>query len=42
MKDGQLAALGSIIIACMDRATQRSRPLPAELLEKLETIAGAG
>ncbi len=35
-KDGATAATGIIVLACMDRQTQRSRPIPAQLRAKLE------
>jgi YbgC/YbaW family acyl-CoA thioester hydrolase len=35
MKQGELAAKGLIVLACMDRKTQRSVPLPDELRAKL-------
>ncbi|HLH02025.1 MAG TPA: thioesterase family protein [Bryobacteraceae bacterium] len=35
LKAGELAATGSIVVACMDRKTQRSAPLPDLLREKL-------
>ncbi len=35
LKSGELAALGAVVIACMDRNTQRAMPLPQELREKL-------
>lgn len=36
-----LAARGKLVIACMDRATQRSRPLPPSLREVLLRQAAA-
>jgi YbgC/YbaW family acyl-CoA thioester hydrolase len=35
LKSGELAASGVIVIACMDRATQRATPIPPDLREKL-------
>ncbi|HEX4166170.1 MAG TPA: thioesterase family protein [Bryobacteraceae bacterium] len=34
-KLGELAAKGAVVVACMDRKTQRAMPIPPELREKL-------
>jgi YbgC/YbaW family acyl-CoA thioester hydrolase len=34
-KEGELAASGAVIVACMDRRTQRGMPLPDSIREKL-------
>jgi YbgC/YbaW family acyl-CoA thioester hydrolase len=36
LKEGKLAARGAVVIACMDKATERAIAIPAELLEKFE------
>jgi YbgC/YbaW family acyl-CoA thioester hydrolase len=38
MKQGELAAKGFIVLACMDRKTQLSVPLPDELRAKLSSV----
>jgi acyl-CoA thioester hydrolase len=38
-KDGELAATGLVIVACMDLQTQRAIPIPQALRAKLETAA---
>lgn len=38
MKQGELAAKGLIVLACMDRKTQRSVPLPDEVRAKLSSV----
>jgi len=37
LKDGQLAARGAVVIACMDSATQRAAPIPDQIRDKLVT-----
>ena len=37
LKDGELAANGAVVIACMDRITQRAVPIPDEFRAKLAT-----
>ena len=36
LKEGKLAARGAVVIACMDKATERAIAIPAELREKFE------
>ena len=35
LKEGEVAAHGVIVIACMDRKTQRAIPFPDDLRDKL-------
>ena len=35
LKDRDLAASGAVVIVCMDRTTQRARPIPEELRARL-------
>lgn len=35
LRSGDLAATGAVTIVCMDKITQRSRPIPDDLREKL-------
>ena len=42
LHEGQLAVRGKIVVACMDRATQRSCPLPARMKEELLRCVGSG
>ena len=35
-KEGELAARGAVVIACMDKQTQRAIAIPAEIREKFE------
>ncbi len=37
-KHGELAATGAVVVACMDRQTQRAIAIPAELREKLASV----
>jgi acyl-CoA thioester hydrolase len=37
LKDGELAAKGAVVVACMDRETQRAVRLPDEIRAKLLT-----
>lgn len=41
LKSGQLAAEGAVVIACMDRNTQRAMPIPQDLREKLSAGSNA-
>jgi len=41
-KDGELAAKGVVVIACMDRDTQRAIPIPDELRVKLTSALQSG
>ncbi|HZS57449.1 MAG TPA: thioesterase family protein [Bryobacteraceae bacterium] len=36
LKEGRLAARGAVVIACMDKATERAIAIPPELREKFE------
>lgn len=36
LKEGELAARGAVVIACIDKQTQRAIAIPANLREKLE------
>ena len=38
MKAGDLAATGVIVVACMDRKTERSMAIPDQLREKLQSV----
>jgi YbgC/YbaW family acyl-CoA thioester hydrolase len=38
LKNGEIAATGVVVIACMSRQTQRAIPMPAELREKLARV----
>ena len=42
LKDNQLAAKGAVVIACMDRVTERSREIPLGLRQKLEAALCTG
>lgn len=37
-KAGELAAKGTVVVACADRDTLRSVPMPAELRQKLSSV----
>ena len=37
-RDGECTATGRITMVLIDRETRRARPLPAELIEKLEQM----
>lgn len=41
-KEDRLAAKGVVVIACMDRETQQSRPIPPELRAKLQAVMSDG
>jgi len=41
LKAGELAAHGAVVIACMDRQTQCSTPLPDDLRAKLAEVAAS-
>jgi len=36
LKEGQLAARGAVVIACMDKKTEKAIAIPSELREKFE------
>jgi acyl-CoA thioesterase FadM len=36
LKEGKLAARGAVVIACMDKATEKAIAIPVELREKFE------
>ncbi|HEY7209054.1 MAG TPA: thioesterase family protein [Bryobacteraceae bacterium] len=40
LKGGEPAASGAIVVACMDRKTQRAAPLPEVLRAKLAEVCG--
>ena len=41
-KAGKVAANGVIVVACMDRKTERAIPIPEEVREKLRMAASGG
>ena len=43
LRAGDLAASGAVVVVCMDATTQRSRPIPEDLREKLAAkLRGTG
>jgi acyl-CoA thioesterase FadM len=38
LKEGRLAARGAVVIACMDKATERAIAIPPALREKFEKV----
>jgi acyl-CoA thioester hydrolase len=40
LKNGDVAALGHIVVVCMDREKQRARPLPDDIRRKLVAAVG--
>jgi acyl-CoA thioesterase FadM len=41
LKNGALAAKGVIVIVCVNKRTQQSMPIPADLRTKLEAVVCA-
>ena len=41
LKNGELAASGIVVVACMDRKTQCAIPIPEALRERLTTVMSA-